>query len=333
MTERTDRDADRPLRVTVLGSGASSLANERASVGYVVRVDGEPKLLLDAGGGTAARLSDLRLDLTGLEAVLLGHLHIDHTADFPAAVKAAAQQGRTGRPLSIYGPAGTEQQPGTETWVSRLFGEDGAYSYLPDFVERYADGEFDLEATDVDAVAGEDHAPTRIYDRDGLAVDAIPVVHGRVPALAYRVSYGGASIAFTGDYAAETGNVSRIAEGADVLVHHRALEDDAEGPKTELHPSASDCGRNAADADVGALVLSHIGRDDPAALESVLETVREEYDGRIVVARDLLDVFPDGTVRDARASARTGESDRSDATDGSDATDADGPAVVVIDDE
>ena len=324
----TDSDAEHPLRVTVLGSGASSLANERASVGYAIRVDGAPKLLLDAGGGTAARVSELRLDLTALEAVLLGHLHIDHTADFPAVVKAAAQQGREGRPLSVYGPAGNEQQPGTETWISRLFGEDGAYAYLSDFVERYADGEFDLEVTDVDAVPGGENEPTRICERDGLAVDAIPVVHGRVPALAYRVTYDDASVAFTGDYAAEAGAVPKVADGADVLVHHRALEDDTEGPKTELHPSASDCGRNAREADVDTLVLSHVGRDDPAALEPALETVREEYDGRIVVARDLLDISPDGAVSDARG---TVDVDRRDAADAADAADADGPAVLVID--
>lgn len=323
MTDRTDSDAEHPLYVTVLGSGASSLANERASVGYVVRVDGEPKLLLDAGGGTAARLSDLRLDLTALEAVLLGHLHVDHAADFPAVVKAAAQQGRKGRPLSVYGPAGNEQQPGTETWISRLFDADGLFPYLPDFVDRYADGELDLEVTEIDAASGEDE-PTRIYDRDGLAVDAIPVVHGRVPALAYRISYADASFTFTGDYAADAGTVPRLADGTDVLVHHRALEDDADGPKTELHPTASDCGRNAREAGVGALVLSHIGRDEPEDLEPALETVQREYDGRIVVARDLLDVYLDGTAGDARETTGTGDADE---------TNADGPAVVVIDDE
>ncbi|WP_436343847.1 MBL fold metallo-hydrolase [Natronorubrum sp. FCH18a] len=311
--------------VTALGTGASTLDNERASVGYVVRVDGDPALLVDAGGGTAARLSDARIDLTAVDAVFLGHLHVDHTADFPAVVKAAYQQGRGDRPLAVYGPAGTPEHPGTETWLSRLFDEEtGAYGYLSDFVERYADGELDLPVTEVDAIPGENDDAVRIYERDGLTVDAIPVVHGEIPTLAYRVAYDGRSFTFTGDYAAETGNVPRIARQTDVLVHHRLLEDDAEGPKTDLHPSASECGRNAREAGVGTLVLSHIGRDDPDDLETALETVRDEYDGRIVVLRDLLDVYPDGTVVDTRENRMNGRTGHLEVTNL-------GPGIVVLD--
>lgn len=301
--DASDRDG---LSVTTLGTGASALDNERASVGYAVCVDGEPTLLVDAGGGTAARLSDARIDLTALDAVLLGHLHVDHTADVPAVVKAAYQQGRD-RPLPVYGPTGNATQPGTDAWISRLFDpESGAYAYLREFLERYADADLELPTTEVDATAGATDEPTRIYDRDGVAVDAIPVAHGQVPTLAYRVTADGASVAFTGDYAGETGNVARIADGADVLVHHRLLED-ADGPKAELHPTPAECGRNARTAGVGTLVLSHVGRDAPDALDSALETIREEYDGRIVVARDLLEIAADGTVRDARSDRAIGQ--------------------------
>ncbi|WP_137291674.1 MBL fold metallo-hydrolase [Natronorubrum halophilum] len=311
--------------VTALGTGASTLDNERASAGYVVHVEGEPTLLLDAGGGTAARLSDARVDLTALDAVFLGHLHIDHTADVPAIVKAAYQQGRGDRPLSVYGPAGTPEQPGTETWLSRLFDpERGAYGYLSAFLERYADGELSLPATEVDAIPGRDDDPVRIYERDGVTVDAIPVVHGEIPTLAYRVSYEGWSVTFIGDYAAETGNVARIARGTDVLIHHRLLEDDAAGPKTDLHPSATDCGRNARESGAETLALSHIGRDDPDDLESALETVRDEYDGRIVVLRDLVDIYPDRTVVDTRESPDTGRSGAIEAS-------TVGPDVIEID--
>lgn len=294
------------MYVTALGTGASALDNGRASVGYVVHVDGDPTLLVDAGGGTGARLSDARIELSELDAVFLGHLHVDHAADLPAIVKAAYQQGRGDRPLEVYGPAGNAAQRGTEAWISTLFDPSGAYGYLSDFVDRYADGELEIPTTEIDAVAGRDDAVTRVYDRDGVTVDAIPVVHGRVPTLAYRIAAHGASFTFTGDYAAETDNVARIADGTDVLVQHRLLEEGTEGPKTELHPFPAECGRIAREAGVGALVLSHVGRDDPDALESSLERVREEYDGRIVVPRDLTDVYPDGTVIGTRENPDTG---------------------------
>lgn len=298
-------EIDEGVSVTALGTGASALDNGRASVGYVVRVDGDPALLVDAGGGTAARVSEARIDLTSLEAVFLGHLHVDHTADLPAIVKAAYQQGRGDRPLGMYGPAGNDDQPGTEAWMSKLFDpESGAYGYLPAFVERYADGDLALPTTEVDATVGDD--PTRVYDRDGVTVDAMPVVHGRVPTLAYRVETDGASFTFTGDYAAETDGVARLADGTDVLVQHRLLEAGTDGPKTDLHPLPAEVGRIARDADVGTLALSHVGRDDPDALESSLEAVGEEFDGRIVVLDDLIDIYPDGTVRETRERPETG---------------------------
>lgn len=299
---RADAASD-GVSVTALGTGASSLSNGRASVGYVVRIDGEPKLLVDAGGGTAARVSEARIDLTALDAVFFAHLHVDHTADFPAIVKAAAQQGRGDRPLSVYGPAGSGDFPGTEAFVSRLFDEDeGAYSYLLSFVERYAGGDLTFDVTEIDATVGENDRPRTVHERDGVTVEAIPVVHGRIPSLAYRITYGDASVTLSGDYASATDNVPELARGTDVLVHHRLLEADSEshGRKRELHSTAAECGATASTADVGTLVLSHVGRDDPGDLDAEIERIREAYDGPVVVVRDLVDVYPDGTVEDAR---------------------------------
>lgn len=41
------------LQVTVLGSYGPILHDDRASSGFVFHVDDKPRLLLDAGGGTA----------------------------------------------------------------------------------------------------------------------------------------------------------------------------------------------------------------------------------------------------------------------------------------
>lgn len=295
-------DAD-GLSVTALGTGASSLDNGRASVGYAVHVDGEPRLLVDAGGGTAARISEAGIDLTALEAVFFAHLHVDHTADFPAVVKAAAQQGRGDRPLAVYGPVGVEGIPGTGAFISGLFDEDdGLYGYLPGFLDRYADTDLTFDVTEIDATVGEDDEARTVHEQDGLTVSAIPVVHGRIPSLAYRVDYRDESVTLSGDYASETGNVAELADGTDVLIHHRLLEAESasDGPKSELHSTPAECGATASDADAGALVVSHVGRDDPDDLDAALEGIREAYEGPVVVARDLVDVSPDGTVEDAR---------------------------------
>lgn len=318
------------IHISALGTGAAALNNERASAGYVVHIDGQPKLLVDAGGGAASRISDARIDLTMVDAVFFGHLHIDHTADFPAIVKAAYQQNRGKRPLKIHGPTGTEDYPGTETWVSRLFDEEkGAYNYLSDFVKQYTDGELTLDVTEIDATVREENEVMTVYESEGVTVEAIPAIHGQIPTLAYRVTYEGTSVTFTGDYASETENIPRIADGTDILVHNRILEEgtDPDEPKAELHSSAEKCGSNAQTADAGMLVLSHISREDPGDLDAELQTIRTEYDGTVVVIRDLIDIYPDGTVIDTGDNSRSGR-------EGADKTNDTGDnEVVVIDDE
>lgn len=241
---------DGALRVTVLGSGASAFANGRANAGHVVHVDGEPRFLLDAGGGTGARLADANIDRTALDAVFLGHLHIDHTADLPAVVKAAYQQGRE-RPLSIYGPTGTDDVPGTDAFVSGLFDADtGVYNYLEPFIERYTEGELELEPTEIDATIRENNEVTTVYEGE-ITVEAIPETHGRMPTLAYRFTHEEKSITFSGDTTLETGNFRKLADDTDVLVHNRILDShtDPAEPGTELHSYPEEIGATASAAD------------------------------------------------------------------------------------
>lgn len=290
---------DGKLRVTTLGTGASALTNGRANAGHVVHADGEPRFLLDAGGGIGARLAEAGIDLTAPEAVFLGHLHIDHTSDLPALVKAAWQQGRD-QPLPIYGPSGTEQFPGIDAFLERLFDrKEGVYSYLPGFVERYTDGELALEARQIDATnRGDDADEVRTVREGDLTVEAVPETHGRIPTLAYRFTRGDRSITFSGDTNLETENLQMLADGSDVLVHNRLLDRDTDPaePPAELHSYPEEIGETAQAADVGMLVLSHVSQDDRERIQRHLETIRSAYDGPIVVACDLATVGADGRV-------------------------------------
>lgn len=302
-TPETERfDDQQGLRVMALGTGASALGNGRASAGYVVHVDGTPRFMLDAGGGTGARISEAGIDLTALDAIFLGHLHIDHTADVPAVVKAAYQQGRD-RPLSIYGPTGTDDRPGTEAWLSRLFDRhEGAYNYLHEFVERYLDNELRLEATEINATVRDDNEVTAVYENDGVTVETIPETHGTVPTLAYRITYEGASITFSGDTTLETGNLRKLSAGTDVLVHNRMLGSgtDPDDPSTELHSYPEEIGANAQAAGVGMIVISHISRNNRDGIGQELDRIHREYDGPIVAIRDSLMLHPDGRIDDVR---------------------------------
>jgi ribonuclease BN (tRNA processing enzyme) len=292
-------DASAPLSVTVLGSGASSFGNGRANAGHVVNVDGEPRFLLDVGGGIGARLAEAGVDLPSLEAVFVGHLHIDHSADLPAVVKASYQRDRD-RPFPVYGPTGTDDFPGIETFVSRLFDPDsGAYSYLSEFIDHYKGGELAVDPRPVDATIEADNDAVQIYDGE-VTVEAIPETHGEIPTLAYRFDYDGTSITFSGDTSLETGNLQRLASGTDLLVHNRIIDAhaDPDEPKTVLHSYATDIGASANTADVGALLLSHISQHDDDAIRDEMDRIRREYDGPVAAARDLVTVTPDGRIAD-----------------------------------
>lgn len=306
--------SDADVYVTVLGSGASALKNGRSQVGYVVHLDGEPRILVDAGGGTAAAVSEAGIDVTALDIVLFTHLHVDHTSDFPAVLKASYQQGRDGRPWQILGPTGEGIRPGTKAWVSKLFDKtDGAYSYIHEFVHDYLGTDVRLEATDIPAPVDSPGEIQTVYERDDLTIQAAPTKHGAMPSLAYRVTYGGSTFTFTGDYSSKLGNVPPLAEDSDVLVQNRLLKPRSElkgsnyGPKRTLHSTPKEIGANARTAGANMLVLSHVSRDEVTDLERELGVIAQRYDGPIVVAKDLLDIYPDGEVVSSTANPETGE--------------------------
>jgi ribonuclease BN (tRNA processing enzyme) len=297
--------------VTTLGSGASAFKNGRSSVGYIVHIDDEPKILVDAGGGTASAISETEIDIAKLDMVLFTHLHVDHSAEFPAILKATYQQNRDSRPWEIFGPTGDGIRPGTSEWVSKMFdGKRGAYSYIREFVKEYLGTDVRLNAHDIPAPVDSSGKIRTVYDTNGLTIKAAPTKHGKMPSLAYRVSYNGTSFTFTGDYSSKLGNVPKLAEETDVMVQNRLLEPEGEtsgsNPKQVLHSTPSEVGTNAQEANAGMLVLSHVSRDEVTDLSEEIEIISDKYSGPIVVTKDRVDMYPDGRVLDTKANPETG---------------------------
>jgi ribonuclease BN (tRNA processing enzyme) len=269
------------VAVQVLGSGGPIADDARASAGYLVWVDGEARLVVDMGGGTFQRLGAARARARDLRAVLLTHYHVDHTSDLPALLKSASF-GKRDAPLPVVGPSGSDRFPSLEPFVHSLVGADGAWPYLSGYVEGADPFALSLREVDVDAAQ-----PATVLDDEGLVVRAIGVPHGPVPALAYLVEVAGARVGFTGDQRMDEPRFHQLVDGADLLIAHHAIPEEASAAMRALHARPSQIGEIAARAKVRALVLSHHMRRSLDAAEQSLALIRERYDGPVTMANDL----------------------------------------------
>jgi ribonuclease BN (tRNA processing enzyme) len=274
------------VAVQVLGSGGPEMQDKRASASYLVWQDGRARLLVDAGGGSALRFGESGATMSQLDAILFSHFHVDHSGDFAVLVKSSWFEDRA-RPLPVYGPHGNDFMPSTTEFVRDLFGgEHGAYRYLSDLYEPQERGSYKLQPHDV---AG-DAPGTAAFRGDGLAAYPARVVHGGVPALAWRIEVAKAVIVFSGDTSGE-GGLAGLAADADLFVAHNAVPEGATGVERSLHMPPSVIGRIAADAHVKRLVLSHrmlrtLGKEDQTRTE-----IQKRYSGPVQFADDL-DCFP-----------------------------------------
>ena len=266
----------------VLGSGGPIADDGRASTGYIVWVDGRSRVLVDAGGGTFLRFGEAGASFVDLEFVGLSHFHTDHSADFPALLKSGNFSGRKA-PLPVAGPGPGGPFPGLGAWLdSMLAARTGAYGYLSGYLDG-SGGLVKLMPREIDHATKQ---PETVLDGD-IRIDALPVPHGIVPALGFRVTVGDASIVFASDQNGSSGAFTNFASDASVLVMHLVVPEGATGTALQLHARPSRVASIAAAADAGTLVLSHFMARSLRDLDGNVDVVRRGYDGNIVVANDL----------------------------------------------
>ena len=242
--------------------------------------------LIDAGGGSALRFGESGATMSQLDVILFSHFHVDHSGDFSALIKSSWFEDRK-RPLPIYGPPGNDFMPSTTLFVSDLFGDHGAWGYLSELLVAGEGGSYRMEPHNVVA----DGTPVQAFRSGDITAWAVRVIHGGVPALAWRVEIGGKSVVFSGDTNGEGEGLVRLAKDADLFVAHNAVPEGATGVERRLHMPPSVIGQVAAEAHVKSLVLSHrmlrtLGKEEQTQAE-----IRKRYAGPFTFANDL-DCFP-----------------------------------------
>lgn len=270
------------VALQVLGSGGPELTAGRASSSYLIWVDGKARVLIDAGGGSALRFGESGAKIADLDFVLFSHLHVDHSADFPALIKASFFIERK-RELPVYGPAGNDIMPATTAFVAGLFdAPGGVYRYLSAFVS--GEDSYRIKAQNVMLKDGETRV---IAGNSSVKVSAAKVIHGPIPALGWRVDAGNNSIVFSGDMNGEDAGFTALAQGADILVAHNAVPDGAQGVERKLHMPPSVIGEIAVKAKVGQVVLSHRMLRTLGKEQQTLAAISKSYSGKVSLADDL----------------------------------------------
>ena len=270
------------VELLVLGSGGPEFDDGRNSSSYLLLVDGRARVLVDAGPGSSHAFGDSGQRYAELDAVLLTHLHVDHSSDLPAFVK-GAYFSRRERDLPVYGPAANARMPATTEFVDSLFGRSGAYRYLNEYIDAESNAEYHLFAIDV---------PLRRYEmhRYELASDIIatatPVHHGPIAAVAWRLDLRGCAIVFSGDTSNRFGGLTMLSTGADLAVMHNAVPENAGRAALNLHMPPSEIGRIARDAKVASLLLSHRMRRTLGKEDEVLAEIRASFSGPVKFAED-----------------------------------------------
>ncbi|MGB6520851.1 MAG: MBL fold metallo-hydrolase [Candidatus Cybelea sp.] len=281
------------LSLTVLGSGGPTANPRRVSAGYVLSIDGKPRLLVDTGGGSFERIGRSGLDISYLEQILLTHLHIDHTSDLPAVVMhlymgnrktPIAITGPTGRPGNHTTPENASPQPGVREFVRLLFGPRGAWRYMNTF-EGFGITVRDTPS-DVSELAIYSIPVDRALEDLDVSVYAVAVPHGMMPSVAFRVDCGAESVVFSGDISGSTASFIALAKNCSMLVHDFALPE-GDVPNGKLHAKPSAVGYTAQQSSAKRLLLSHLMPPIESALAQSLAIVRSEYTGRVEVASDL----------------------------------------------
>ena len=283
------------LRMIVLGSGGPG-ATGRAGSSYLVLLDNVPRILIDAGPGSFARLGEAHLSVEQMDIVLLTHLHIDHTAELPGMLKARAVSSDGDIHFHIYGPEGRSGKRGDATFPSTvrltqlLFGKNGAYGYLKDFSAPIT-----IDAHNLSTLIRPDPQPKVIFTEGELKISAIAGHHRDAPAIIYRIDYAGKSITFSGDIdASGLPDLQKIARDTDLLVFNSVVLDPPESPDIlyTLHTPPGAIGQLAQSAGVKKIMLSHLSQAVDHARPEVEISIRSAYPGPLLFAEDGLWATP-----------------------------------------
>ena len=200
------------VRVLVCGTGSPEVSNARAQACTLVSAGGK-MFLFDVGDGAVRSLARSNVPINRIDAVFITHFHSDHFNDLGTLINASWIWGRR-TPLEIHGPIGTA---GVLDGLAQAYALDETYrsANMPHLAKaREVAFGIPLEIS-----FNENNRRVRVYDEDGVTIDATLVAHDPVrPALGYIVRYNGRKVFISGDTEVSPVNMEAMRD-ADLAVH------------------------------------------------------------------------------------------------------------------
>jgi ribonuclease BN (tRNA processing enzyme) len=273
------------IRLQVLGEGGPEINDGLASSSYLVWVNNKARVLVDAGGGSSLNFEKSGANFNDLQAILLTHLHVDHSAALPVYLKGSFFTGRK-TALPLYGPAAGGSFPSTEGFAAALVSNHQAssYPYLSDTLHQQASTDFSIVP---ESIKTEDSIWQKNISKN-LSISSISVKHGAIPALAWRVEYNHCSITFSGDMNGSSGRLPTLARDTNILVANNAIPEQAGSVARNLHMTPRIIGQIAQQAKVKKLLLSHFMLRTINIIGKTKRLIRQSYQGEIIKANALM---------------------------------------------
>lgn len=243
-----------PVRVTFIGSGDAFGSGGRFNTCILVD-GGGVRFTIDFGGTSLVALNARGIHHNSIDAILLTHIHSDHSSGVPILLMDAMLGAKRDRPLTIAGPKNLKAR--LEEAREVLF--PGSAAMAPKFPVTY----IELPA----------YQTTELL---GLKVTPYPAKHTwQTDPTALRVEVGGKIVAYSGD-GDWTPDLARASRGADLFIaecyfHQKPVKWHLNYPSIREHKE-----------DFGAkrMILTHLGPEMLAVADRIPEETA--HDGLVI---------------------------------------------------